>query len=141
MQALHCATSSSCFFTITLAGLDYMPSTGLPPPHASSPLPWLALTTCLALDYLRIMLLRHYPGWPRLHASTALHYLRLMLLHHYPGWHRLHASTALHCTALHCTTSASCFFTITLAGLDYMQVLHCIALPPPHVSSPLPWLA
>ena len=34
----------------------------------------------------------------------------------------------MHCTALHCTTSASCFFTITLADLDYMQALLCTAL-------------
>jgi hypothetical protein len=98
--------------------------TALPPPHATSPLPWLALTTCKHCTALHCTALH----------CTPLHYLRLMLPHYYPGWPRLHASIALHCTALHCTTSASCFLNITLAGLYYMLALrctslHCIALP------------
>jgi hypothetical protein len=92
---------------------------------------------CTALHYLRLILLHLYPGSPRQHASIALHCdalhnLCLMLPQHYPRWPRLHASIALHCTALHCivlhcTTSASYYLTTTLAGLDYVQALHCTA--------------
>ena len=129
MPAMDCTTTASCFFTVALAGIDDMQALH----HLRLMLlhhypGWPRLHANTALHHLRLMLLHHYPGWPRLHANTALHYLCLMLTHHYPVWPRLHANTALHCTALHYLCLMLLHHYPVWPRLHANTALHCTAL-------------